>query len=114
MCLIYWRPAPLSVTAMTRIPQRVIFLLPGRALIPAGPLGAAETAPAKLSESQDYTTCMRLVASDPNTALESAGIWIVRGGGYPARDCQALAIVALGSPGEGAQRLDALASEMAR
>jgi tetratricopeptide (TPR) repeat protein len=67
-----------------------------------------------MGDSTDYENCVRLVASDPSNALETAGTWIVRGGGFAARDCQALALIQLGSAGEAAQRLEVLAGEMGR
>jgi tetratricopeptide (TPR) repeat protein len=99
-------------------PQRELPMPPQRPIqrqVPAKPAPQRQLPQApRLNDSSDYETCVRLASSDPNTAYETAATWIVRGGGFAARDCQALALIGLGSPGEAAQRLDALATEMGR
>jgi tetratricopeptide (TPR) repeat protein len=94
------RQAPRTVPAQPALPK-------------AAPAPRASQAP-RLADTDEYGTCVQLASSDPNTAYENAGTWIVRGGGFAARDCQALALIGLGSPGEAAQRLDALATDMGR
>lgn len=76
------------------------------------PAKPAPTAP--MSENAEYQSCMEQAAKDASAAYESAGSWMVRGGGFAARDCQAVALVRLGSPGEAAQRLETMAQEMDR
>lgn len=83
---------------------------PAPAKPPAKP---APAAPA-MGDNAEYQSCMQLVAKDPSAAYENAGSWMVRGGGFAARDCQALALIRMGSPGEAAQRLEAMAEEMGR
>ncbi|NWG46861.1 MAG: tetratricopeptide repeat protein [Alphaproteobacteria bacterium] len=58
-----------------------------------------------------YRTCLERLASDPDGAFDMASEWRDRGGGVPARHCTALALIELGHPGEGAARLDELASD---
>ena len=61
--------------------------------------------------AREYQSCMTLAAKQPDQAFETAGGWIDRGGGPPARHCQAVALVGLGRYGEAAQRLEALAGD---
>ena len=69
---------------------------------------------APMTENAEYQACMEQAQKDASGAYESAAGWMVRGGGFAARDCQAVALVRLGSPGEAAQRLEAMAQEMGR
>jgi tetratricopeptide (TPR) repeat protein len=58
-----------------------------------------------------YQTCLQLSRKQPDKAVELAGKWLTLGGGEAARHCQALALVGLQEWGEGATRLEELASE---
>ena len=75
---------------------------------------AKPTPAAPMSDSAEYQACMEQAAKDASAAYETAGSWMVRGGGFAARDCQAVALIRLGSPGEAAARLEAMAEEMGR
>lgn len=57
-----------------------------------------------------YQTCLDLTRKRPDKAIELAGKWIGLGGGEAAKHCQALALVGLKEYGEGATRLEELAS----
>ena len=97
-------------------PSRPVIAPPVRRAAPQpAPKPQAKPAPAApMSENAEYQSCMEQAAKDAGGAYESAGSWMVRGGGFAARDCQAVALVRLGSPGEAAQRLEAMAQEMGR
>ncbi|MCP5432073.1 MAG: tetratricopeptide repeat protein [Alphaproteobacteria bacterium] len=71
-------------------------------------LGGAEAADAP---RDTYAHCLALLERNPEAAFSFASTWRDDGGGAPARHCVALALVDLGSPGEGASRLDDLARE---
>lgn len=58
-----------------------------------------------------YRICLDLTRNQPDKAIELAGKWLTLSGGEPARHCQALALVALKEWGEGATRLEEIASE---
>ena len=70
--------------------------------------------PREVEQGRTYDACMRTVATDPSAAFEEAGGWRARGGGFPARHCAALALVRLKQYRDGAERLEALAQDMAR
>ncbi|MCW5729799.1 MAG: tetratricopeptide repeat protein [Alphaproteobacteria bacterium] len=59
-----------------------------------------------------YRSCLALVNRKPEDAFEAASAWRDRGGGFPAKHCAALALVALGHHGDAAGRLERLALEM--
>ncbi|MCF6221587.1 MAG: hypothetical protein L3J65_10790 [Robiginitomaculum sp.] len=56
-----------------------------------------------------HKLCLEKIADDAETAYEDAMIWQSEGGGRRARHCVALALVALGHPGEAAFRLEKIA-----
>lgn len=64
--------------------------------------------------SPDYEACLKLVDTVPEDAFEQALQWHSRGGGFAARHCAALALVALKQYAEAADRLEHLAEDMAR
>lgn len=57
-----------------------------------------------------YQECLQISRKQPDKAFEMAGKWIGLGGAEPARHCQALALVGMDEWGEGATRLEELAS----
>ena len=65
------------------------------------------------SDESEYAACLKLLDHDAEAAFESALAWQDAGGGAPARHCGALALVRLGQPAEAAERLEALAIDMA-
>jgi len=73
----------------------------------------AGTALAAENEIADYDTCTALVKRDPEAGFESAIAWRDAGGGNAARHCVALALWALGQAKDAADRLEALARDMA-
>jgi len=66
------------------------------------------------SGSPDYEACLKLVDTVPEDAFERALQWQGHGGGFAARHCAALALVALRQYAEAADRLEHLAEDMAR
>lgn len=64
--------------------------------------------------SPDYETCLKLVDTAPEEAWEHALRWQSNQGGFPARHCGALALVALRQYAEAADRLERLAEDLAR
>jgi tetratricopeptide (TPR) repeat protein len=65
--------------------------------------------PPRITDGRDYEACLASLAEDPAGAAAMAEAWQVKGGGDGARHCQALALIALGHPEEGAALLEALA-----
>src|SRR5436305_6165310 len=59
--------------------------------------------------SDPYQDCVAAIAKKPDDAFEMALAWRDHGGGLPAEQCAALALLSLDQPGEAASRLDALA-----
>lgn len=58
-----------------------------------------------------YQFCLALAKEQPDKAIEMAGKWVGLGGGEAAKHCQALSLIGLREYGEGATRLDELATE---
>jgi len=56
-----------------------------------------------------HKQCLESIADDADKAYEDAMIWQSEGGGRRARHCVAMALFALGHPGEAAFRLEKLA-----
>ncbi len=56
-----------------------------------------------------HKACLEKIADDAETAYEDAMIWQSEGGGRRARHCVAMALFALGHPGEAAFRLEKIA-----
>ena len=73
--------------------------------LPASAQGADRTA----ELDARHESCLERIAEDQPLALEEAMIWRDQGGGRRARHCEAMALFALGYPGEAASRLDGLA-----
>lgn len=69
--------------------------------------------PLRLSAGPDFERCLLLLRSDPEAARAFAETWDRDGGGEGARQCQALALLALGEPAVAAQRLETLATRSA-
>ncbi|MEL6754725.1 MAG: tetratricopeptide repeat protein [Pseudomonadota bacterium] len=61
-------------------------------------------------EAERLSTCLALVETDPEAAYEDGLDWLADGGRPGARQCAAVALIALGHPGEGAARLEDLAN----
>jgi tetratricopeptide (TPR) repeat protein len=74
------------------------------------PLTLIAAAPAL--DSQRYQTCLALVKSTPDKALNMATGWRAEGGGVPAMHCQALALIEQGNAQRGAGVLDAAAEAL--
>lgn len=93
-----------------RFPTALIALT---ALVPAlcAPASAAllTQTDAALAERNRYMACLDLVAQRPDDAIEDAQTWRMQGGGWPARQCEAEALIALGEEAYGAGMLDDLA-----
>ena len=64
--------------------------------------------PSAHSDQTRHAACVERIATEPAEAYEDGLAWTSQGGGWPARHCAALALVALGHPGEAATRLEAL------
>lgn len=56
-----------------------------------------------------HENCLEKITEDTETAYEDALVWQSEGGGRRARHCVALALSALGHPGEAASRLEKIA-----
>ncbi len=57
-----------------------------------------------------YKFCLALAQEQPDKAIELAGKWVGLAGGEPAKHCQALSLIGIKEYGEGATRLDELAT----
>lgn len=66
--------------------------------------------PPRLADGPDYDRCLALLNTDPQEALAWAEAWEATGGGEGARHCAALALLGVGEPARGAERLEALAA----
>lgn len=71
----------------------------------------AATAGGLPAENNRYDECIAATEIDPEKGFEDALVWRDQGGGGPAEHCVAMALLALGHPGEAAVRLDGLARE---
>jgi len=69
--------------------------------------------PAASADQARYEGCLDRIAAAPDLAHDDAISWRLRGGGWPARHCEALSLIALGDPAEGARRLEAAAVQAA-
>lgn len=78
----------------------------------SSPVGAQTDtrADAGLREQQRFDSCLDRVDRDADGALEDSQTWRLQGGGWPARHCEALSLIALGEVEVGARMLDALAT----
>jgi tetratricopeptide (TPR) repeat protein len=65
--------------------------------------------PPRLAEGPDIERCLALLRADPEAARAFAERWDAAGGGDGARYCHALAVLALGDPAAGAERLENIA-----
>ncbi len=75
----------------------------------------AMAAPAKAQEivrAREYRACMKLARDNPELGFGRATSWLGLGGGDAAHHCQAVALVGLGQPSEGARRFEELAQEI--
>jgi len=69
------------------------------------------TAQADAADLRDYSACVDLVVRAPEAAEQAALAWADRGGGWGARHCRAMALVALGAERSAAEELVAIGSE---
>ena len=69
--------------------------------------------PPRIAEGEDYDRCLAMLNTDPSGARAYADAWEGTGGGEGATHCLALAEVALGEPGTGAEIMDKLAGHSA-
>ena len=76
----------------------------------AGPLRPNAGIPE--SDEQQYDACVALTQKAPDDAFEAAITWRDQGGGFPAKHCVTLALIALKQYAEAADRLEDLAREM--
>jgi tetratricopeptide (TPR) repeat protein len=74
----------------------------------ASPTLAQSTA--AVGESERYLACLDRVATEPEEAFEDALTWRMHGGGWPARHCEARALIASGDVSGGAAMLEELAA----
>jgi len=66
--------------------------------------------PPRLADGPDFDRCLALLREDAEGARRFAEAWDQAGGGEGARQCGALALIALGEPAMAAQRLESLAN----
>jgi len=76
-------------------------------------LSLQSASPVATPDEARYAGCLSRIAETPHAAHDEAIAWRLRGGGWPARHCEALAVVALGNHAEGARRLEAAAQAVA-
>jgi tetratricopeptide (TPR) repeat protein len=76
------------------------------------PLAFLLLAATAASDNQRYQSCMALVKSAPDKALDMATGWRAEGGATPAMHCQALALIEQGNAQRGAGVLDAAAKAL--
>lgn len=85
-----------------------------RILIVVAALAVAPTslAPAAFAqtEAEKLQQCREQIDRDPEVAYQDGLSWLARGNRPPARQCTALALIALGQEAEGAARLEELAN----
>jgi tetratricopeptide (TPR) repeat protein len=65
--------------------------------------------PPRIATGEDYDRCLGMLSIDPAGANVFADAWEATGGGDGATHCRALAEIALGAPGTGAELMDKLA-----
>jgi predicted Zn-dependent protease len=82
---------------MTRLFLALLFAAPALAEAPLDPA----------LDRQRYDGCVRALDSAPAKSLEFAQGWQARGGGLPARHCEALALLRLDRPADAARALEA-------
>jgi tetratricopeptide (TPR) repeat protein len=66
--------------------------------------------PPRLADGPEMQRCLALLRTDPEDALAFATRWEGEDGGEGARQCGALAMIALGEPARAAQRLESVAA----
>lgn len=86
--------------------MRVLLLLAGLGLCVSA--AEAQTSSFEAVERARYAACLERVETDPENAYEDALAWKYDGGGWPARHCEARALVTLGEEAEGARRMEAM------
>ncbi len=74
-------------------------------------LAAIPVASAQQSESARLQACMQKIDANPREAYDEGLAWIGVGARPAARQCTALALIALGQEAEGASRLEQLAND---
>ncbi|HAQ36709.1 MAG: hypothetical protein CMF74_00935 [Maricaulis sp.] len=91
--------------------MRVVLFISGLAGLAASLAGpAAAQTDYEAADRARYQACLERIGTDPENAYEDALAWRYESGGWPARHCEARALIALGEAGEGAARLEAVAS----
>lgn len=80
----------------------------------SGPAMADRRPIPEFSGTPDYATCLNLAETAPEEGFERALQWQSRGGGFEARHCAAVALVALRQYAEAADRLERLAEDMSK
>ncbi len=73
---------------------------------------ASPAFPQATAEANEYEACLTLTRREPEKAFESALAWRDAGGGFPARHCVALALVAMKKYDHAALTLEELAEDM--
>ena len=61
---------------------------------------------------QEYSACLAVARTNPDVAGDTARAWQQRGGGAPARHCEAYALFALGRFADAAALFQSLATEL--
>ncbi|MBU8543940.1 MULTISPECIES: tetratricopeptide repeat protein [Roseomonadaceae] len=87
-----------------------VTLTPRTAMTAEDTLPTPPQPPPRLTEAPEFERCLTLLRSDPEAARRFAENWDAAGGGEGARQCTALALLAMGEPASAAQRLESLAS----
>ncbi|MEM6491950.1 MAG: hypothetical protein AAF684_08665 [Pseudomonadota bacterium] len=84
-------------------PMRVLFI----ALFTPFALPAAAQ---PIDHAKEYDACLALAETRPASAFDSALSWAGLGGGDAAQHCAGVALIRMGKPDHGAQRLETLAT----
>ena len=97
--------SPLSRLALALVPAILLMM--------AGPVQAeSEYIDVTPDAAQEYKDCLLLAERRPDQAVESAVAWEKQGGGDAARHCEALALINLDRPEDGALELERIAQTL--
>ncbi|MDA8230838.1 MAG: tetratricopeptide repeat protein [Magnetospirillum sp.] len=80
------------------------------ALLAAIAAGAPAVRASQADDAKRYENCMAMARSKPDEGLEEALAWQSLGGGEPAEDCAAVALIGQGKYTDAAARLEKLAA----
>ncbi|MEM7178235.1 MAG: hypothetical protein AAGD47_02120 [Pseudomonadota bacterium] len=79
--------------------------------IPTSCAGLIALLPMLATAFESYDSCVAAVATDPATTIDAADKWARFDGGWPAKHCRALALIAAGAEMQGARELAGIAAD---